>query len=78
MCRGCHGFCSEVLKKMRQGCDEDENDEVLVSWLVVFLHVDSWFLSVFYFWCQFEFLFELWCNVSEMVTLLVCYCFCTQ
>lgn len=35
MCRGCHGFCSEVLKKMRQGCDEDENDEVLVSWLIV-------------------------------------------
>lgn len=35
MCRGCHGFCNEVLKKMRQGCDEDEDDEVLVSWLVV-------------------------------------------
>jgi len=35
LCRECHGFCSEVLKKMRQGCDEDEDDEVLVSWLVV-------------------------------------------
>jgi hypothetical protein len=37
LCKECHGFCNEVLRKMRLGFDddEDENYEVLVSWLVV-------------------------------------------